>query len=38
MKEIGATKVDPPLWVLNIFKDDKDIIEKANLIDFSNNS
>jgi acyl-CoA thioesterase FadM len=35
MKEIGATKVDPPLWVLNIFKDDKDIIEKANLKEFS---
>jgi acyl-CoA thioesterase FadM len=35
MREIGATKVDPPLWVLNIFKDDKDIIEKANLKEFS---
>lgn len=31
MKEVGATKkTDPPLWVLNIFKEDKDIIEKAN--------
>jgi hypothetical protein len=31
LKEAGAThKTDPPLWVLNLFKEDKDIIENAN--------
>ncbi len=35
MKEVGATRTDPPLWVLNIFKEDKDIIEMANQKDFS---
>jgi hypothetical protein len=32
MKEVGATKtMSPPIWVLDIFKSDKEIIEKANL-------
>ncbi len=35
MKEVGATRTDPPLWILNIFKEDKDIIEMANQKDFS---
>jgi hypothetical protein len=31
MKEVGATqKTDPPLWVSNIFKEDKEIIQDAN--------
>lgn len=31
MKEVGATETkDPPLWVLNLFKEDKEIIEFAN--------
>lgn len=34
MKEIGATKTDPPSWVLKIFNEDKDIIEIANQKDF----
>ncbi len=32
MKEVGATeKIAPPLWVLKIFEEDKEIIEQANL-------
>jgi acyl-CoA thioesterase FadM len=31
MKEVGVTeKIDPPLWVLKLFEDDKDIIANAN--------
>ncbi|MFT4847862.1 MAG: acyl-CoA thioesterase FadM [Sediminicola sp.] len=39
MKEVGATeKIDPPLWVLNIFKEDKEIIENANKKNYSEQS
>ena len=32
MKELGVTEtMDPPAWVIDIFKADKEIIEKANL-------
>lgn len=32
MKELGVTEtMDPPVWVIDIFKADKEIIEKANL-------
>ncbi|MGM5470108.1 acyl-CoA thioesterase [Flavobacteriaceae bacterium LMO-SS05] len=31
MKEIGATEItNPPEWVLNIFREDKEILEHAN--------
>ncbi len=36
MKEVGATeKIDPPVWVLNIFKEDKEIIHNANHKNYS---
>ncbi|MCM4168438.1 hypothetical protein KCTC52924_02010 [Arenibacter antarcticus] len=36
MNEVGATEIkDPPLWVSNIFKKDKEIIENANQKNYS---
>jgi acyl-CoA thioesterase FadM len=36
MKEVGATTItNPPAWVLNMFKEDKEIIENANQKNFS---